>query len=298
MAGASTRRRAHGRVRPVLEAKLDQLKTLIRSFESCVVAYSGGVDSVLLAVVSHEVLGQSALAAIADSPSLPRSELQEARAIAEEFGFPLEVIQTQEFENDEYVLNPVNRCYFCKAELFQKLEPFARSRGIKVVAYGENASDVGDFRPGRLAADEYQVRAPLREVELTKDEIRELSRRYGLPTAEKPAQPCLSSRIPYGEIVSPEKLKLIEEAEQILKGSGISDVRVRLHELKSGYLARIELGSGDMSMLMENPDWADLGPRLKALGFVHVTVDLLGYRRGSLNESVPEPVKQSVVVSQ
>lgn len=270
----------------VVDDKLNKLKSLIRSFESCVIAYSGGVDSVFMAVVAHDVLGAEAVAVIADSPSLPRHELREAKAIADSFGFRLEVIETQEFENDEYLKNPVNRCYFCKAELFQRLIPYARENGIRVVAYGENASDVGDYRPGRKAADEFLVRAPLREVGLSKDEIRTLSREMGLPTADKPAQPCLSSRIPYGEGVSAEKLNLIEGGEQFIRGLGYIDVRVRLHEMKQGFLGRIELPEADLERFFVEGCFGKVGLALRKLGFDHVTVDLLGYRRGSLNEGI------------
>ena len=195
--------------------KLDQLRDLIRSYGSCLVAYSGGVDSVFLAFVAREVLGNRSLAVIADSPSLPRRELEEALEIAERFQIPVRTVQTKEFENREYLANPQNRCYFCKHELFTELEPLARSGGFAVIAYGENASDSGDFRPGAKAASEFQVRAPLKEVGLSKAEIRELSQHLGLPTADKPQMACLSSRIPYGEEVTPQKLSMVEQAEEI-----------------------------------------------------------------------------------
>src|SRR5438105_2384780 len=222
----------------VSQVKLETLRELIRSFGSCLVAYSGGVDSVFLAWVAHDVLGQRSLAAIADSPSLPRRELEEARIIAEQFGIPLRLIHTKEFSNPEYLSNPNNRCYFCKHELFTELSPVAKDQGFAVIAYGENASDVGDFRPGAQAAAEFQVRAPLKEVGLTKLEIRELSAKIGLPTADKPQMACLSSRVPYGEAVTTEKLSMIERAEYVLRDLGFYDVRVRHHELKGGPLAR------------------------------------------------------------
>src|SRR5437764_8945424 len=167
-------------------SKLDRLKDLLRAYGSCLVAYSGGVDSVFLASVAREVLGDKSLAVIADSPSLPRRELSEALAISEEFRFPVRVIRTKEFENPNYLSNPGNRCYFCKHELFTELVPLARTGNFAVIAYGENASDVGDFRPGAQAAVESQVRAPVKEAGLSKTEIRQLSARLGLPTAEKP----------------------------------------------------------------------------------------------------------------
>ena len=219
----------------VTSEKLDQLRTRLKSYGSCVVAYSGGVDSVFLAYVAHEVLGDRSLAAIADSPSLPRRELDDALLIAEKFSFPVRVVRTNEFANPDYLANPSNRCYFCKHELFTELEPLARAEGFRVIAYGENASDVGDHRPGAKAAAEFEVRSPLKEVGLTKSEIRELSAHLGLPTADKPQMACLSSRIPYGEPVTPEKLKMIEAAEYVLRDLGFYDVRVRHHELSSPF---------------------------------------------------------------
>ena len=297
-------------------AKLQSLRELIGSFGSCLVAYSGGVDSVFLARVVRDVLGDKSLAVIADSPSLPRRELAEALEIAERFHIPVRVVQTDEFDNVDYLSNPANRCYFCKHELFTELEPLAKSGGFAVIAYGENASDVGDFRPGAQAAKEFRVRAPLKEVGLTKAEIRELSAQLGLPTADKPQMACLSSRIPYGEPVTPEKLRMIEAAERVLRDLGFFDVRVRHHALSVSsfefrvsssapdngpveskpetrnakpetmkHLARIEVGPAEMAKFLEGDTAARVAAELKKIGYWHVTLDLQGYRRGSLNES-------------
>jgi uncharacterized protein len=271
--------------------KLEQLRAALRAYGSCLVAYSGGVDSVFLSCVAHEALGNRALAVIADSPSLPRRELQEALEIAGKFQFPVRVVQTAEFKNPDYLSNPVNRCYFCKHELFEQLTPIARAGKFAVIAYGENASDNDDFRPGAQAAAEFQVRAPLKEAGLTKAEIRELSAQLGLPTADKPQMACLSSRIPHGEPVTPEKLAMIEAAEYVLRDLGFHDVRVRHHELnpKSEMiqrLARIELGPAEIPRFLEDGISAKVTEALEKIGYSHVTLDLQGYRRGGANKAL------------
>jgi pyridinium-3,5-biscarboxylic acid mononucleotide sulfurtransferase len=273
--------------------KLDQLTSVLRSCGRTLVAYSGGVDSVFLAKVAHDTLGDKALAVIADSPSLPRRELQEALEIAEQFGFPVRVIKTEEMGDANYTSNPSNRCYFCKSELFESLAEIAKRENWQTIIYGENASDVGDYRPGAVAAKEYQVRAPLKEVGLTKTEIRELSAELGLPTADKPAMACLSSRIPYGEPVTEEALGMIEAAENVLRDAGFYEVRVRHHSAENSksekrnsklYMARIEIGPEEFQKFFEEEVRGMVTQALKKIGYAYVTLDLQGYRRGSANE--------------
>jgi len=277
----------------MLAARDLRLRELLRSYGSCLIAYSGGVDSVFLAHVAHRELGDRALAVIADSPSLARRELREALELGVQFGFPVRVVNTAEFQNDQYLANPNNRCYFCKHALFTELAPLARAGGFAVIAYGENSSDVGDHRPGAVAAAEFAVRAPRKEAGLTKADIRALSAQLGLPTADKPQLACLSSRIPTGEAVTPAKLRMIEEAEYFLRDRGFHDVRVRHHEIggggavgsgpASGHLARIEVGPTELIRLVAGDLPQQLTEYCRGLGYAHVTLDLAGYRRGSTN---------------
>jgi uncharacterized protein len=296
----------------MVSEKYERLRGLLRAYGSCLVAYSGGVDSAFLACVAHEVLGDKSLAAIADSPSLPRREFEQAMSLGRQFGFPVRVLRTREFENASYLANPDNRCYFCKHELFTELVPLAKAEGLAVIAYGENASDIGDFRPGAQAAAEFQVRAPLKEAGLTKADIRTLSAQLGLPTADKPQMACLSSRVPYGERVTPHKLGMIEQAENVLRDLGFYDVRVRHHELRSAgflstinsqlsttrHLARIEVGPAEMQKLLENGLSLKVAEALKQIGYAHVTLDLQGYRRGSTNEVLPLSGSQDAAAGQ
>jgi len=258
------------------------LRRILEGIPSLIVAYSGGVDSAYLAHLATDVLGSRALCVTADSPSYPDRHRQLALTLAARFGFHHEIIHTAELERPEYRANPANRCYYCKHELFTHLSAIARERGIAVIVDGSNADDRGDYRPGRQAAREFSVRSPLDEAGLTKSEIRELSRRAGLPTWDEPASACLSSRIPYFSEVTDEKLRTIERAEAVLRDLGFRVFRVRHHDA----IARIELGRDEISRALE-PEVAEAIDReLRGLGYQHVTVDLRGYRLGSLNEAL------------
>jgi uncharacterized protein len=265
-----------------LERKEAALDRTLRELPSLIVAYSGGVDSAYLAVAAHRALGEAALCVTADSPSYPERHRGIARRVAEQFGLNHLVIQTGEMARPEYRANPANRCYYCKHELYTHLSSIARERGIPVIADGSNADDRGDYRPGRQAAREFGVRSPLDEVHLTKDDIRELARRAGLSTWNEPASACLSSRIPYFTEVTDEKLRMIERAEAVLHDLGFRIARVRHHET----IARLELGRDEIARALEPSMADDIDTKLRAIGYAHVTVDLRGYRLGSLNEAL------------
>ena len=265
-----------------LDRKAAHLDARLRSFGSVLVAFSGGADSAYLAWAATRALGGRALCITAESASYPEHHRQLALAVAGQAGLRHEFVHTAELSRPEYRANPVDRCYYCKDELFSTLTALARARGIAVVVDGNNADDRGDYRPGRKAAREFGVLSPLDEADLTKDEIRILSRAAGLSTWDEPASACLSSRIPYHSEVTDEKLRMIERAETALRELGFRVCRVRHHET----LARIEIGQDELARALG----PDVRPRIveavRAAGFQHVTLDLQGYRTGSLNEGV------------
>jgi uncharacterized protein len=268
------------------EQKLRHLQELLMDMGSVLIAYSGGVDSTFLASVASETLGQSAMAVFAQSPIYPPHEGEEAEAIARKLGFRFTVIGNNILENPEFVANSPDRCYYCKRELFQQLRSIAAAEGLQWIADGSNYSDRDDYRPGRRATAELGVRSPLWEVKLTKDEIRKLSKKRGLPTWDKAASPCLASRIPYGTSVRRDILQRIAQGEQHLRDLGIRECRLRHH----GNIARIEVDKRGMSLLANSQIREDLVTRIRSLGYTYVTLDLGGYRSGSLNEELTRNV--------
>jgi uncharacterized protein len=262
----------------------------LRALPSLIVAYSGGVDSAYLAWAAHRVLGDRALAVTADSPSYPQRHRAMALAIARDFHLHHEMVSTRELELPEYRANPANRCYYCKHELYAVLSGLAQVRGFAAIADGSNADDRGDYRPGRQAAREFGVLSPLDRASLSKADIRELSHEAGLPTWDEPASACLSSRIPYHSEVTDEKLRVIEQSEEAIRALGFRVLRVRHH----GEVARIELARNELARALEPETSTAIDSALRALGFRYVTLDLKGYRLGSLNEGLRlEPVDSS-----
>ena len=266
--------------------KLDQLKTLFAQMERAVIAYSGGIDSTLVAKIAYDVLGDRALAVTAASPSLLAEDLEDARIQASEIGIAHEVVQTHEMENPNYTANPINRCYFCKSELHDTLKPLALSRGYQYVVDGVNADDLKDYRPGIQAAKERGTRSPLAEVGVSKLEVREIAKLLDLPWWDKPAQPCLSSRFPYGEEITAEKLQRVGRAERYLRNLGLKNLRVR----SEGNTARIELPVAEIQPFVLTTDLSALVNAFQDYGFIYVTLDLEGYRSGKLNQVLRQTV--------
>lgn len=270
-------------------AKYDRLSAILRTMGSVAIGYSGGVDSTLLLKVAADLLGPRAVAMIGRSETYPTREFEEAMSLAAGMGARVVVVRTEETDVVKFQENPPDRCYFCKTELFGKLQEVAEQEGVEWIADGTITDDLGDFRPGMKAKSEKNVRSPLLEAEFSKADVRELSRHLGLSTWDKPAFACLSSRFPYGMGITRENLTRVDDAETFLRDRGFRNFRVRFHDERT---ARVEVGPEEISRLFDDALRNDLVTRLKSLGFTYVTLDLQGYRTGSMNEVLPAGVKE------
>jgi len=269
-------------------AKMAALEAHLRTLDRLMVAYSGGVDSAFLAATAYRVLGERMVAVLADSPSLSRRDLEEARGFAEAQGFPLEIVATDELEQPEYARNDADRCFYCKSELFRAMELLGKQRGFAAIAYGMNIDDKGDYRPGQRAAAEHAVLAPLAAAGMTKADVRTLARAAGYALWDRPAAPCLASRVEYGRAVTREVLEQIEKGEAFLHGLGFRALRLRHH----GAVARVEIAREELPRALTMESFATIDAGLKALGFQYVALDCAGFRSGSLNALLPVEILQ------
>ncbi len=266
---------------PAIVQKYEELKSILHKMGGMVIGFSGGVDSTFLLKVATDILGDKALGVIGSSYSLPQRELQDAQKLASKMSAHIRIIQTREKEDDNFVNNPLNRCFFCRSELFNKITEIAEAEGYPFIADGTNLDDQLDYRPGSVAQKKYSVRSPLLEAGLTKDEIRLLSKELGLETHDKPAYACLASRIPYGSKITEEKLTMVEQAENVLLEIGIRNMRVRHHD----ETARIELNTDEFQQILDPEIRSLILTKFKKIGYIYITLDLAGFRSGSLNET-------------
>ena len=263
-----------------INEKYEKLKNILKEMGEVVVAYSGGVDSTFLLRVAKDVLGDKVLGVLATSPTYPSREYDKAMEIANQIGVKIQVINTKETDNIKFAENPIDRCYYCKSELFTKIDEIAKNENLRNMVDGSNADDLGDYRPGMKALKEKRIRSPLQEAELTKNEIRELSKNLNLPTWDKPALACLSSRFPYGVNINKEKLKMVDEVENYLYDEGFKNIRARHYD----NTVKIEVSPNEIGKFFNNEIRERIVNRIKEIGYTYVTLDLEGYRQGSMNE--------------
>jgi len=276
-----------------IEQKYEKLKNIFHEMGGVVIGFSGGVDSTLLLKVATDVLGGKVVGVVGTSTTYPRREFEEAKQLAKDIGARIEIIKTEEDKNPKFISNPPDRCYFCKTELFTRITSIAQREGMPFVADGSNVDDENDFRPGMKALRELAVRSPLREAGMTKKDVRELSKMLGLPTHDKPSYACLSSRFPYGSSITAEKLIMVESAENFMRDLGFQTVRVRHYE----DTARIEMGINEMPRVIEDAIRKKIIEKFKEIGYIYITLDIEGFRSGSMNEVLFKGNKNRIIAT-